>query len=70
MGDRNPLYLDDDYHRRAGFDRIVAPPTMMQMWTMRDVNAEYAPGTADNAGPKVFDKLAEYGFPGHRRREL
>ncbi len=64
MGDRNPLYLDDDYRRGAGFDRVVAPPAMMQMWTMRDVNAEYAPGTADDAGPKVFDKLAGQGFPG------
>ncbi len=64
MGDLNPLYLDDDYRSRAGFDRVVAPPAMMQMWTMRDVNAAYAPGTADNAGPRVFDALAEYGFPG------
>lgn len=64
MGDRNPLYLDEDYRSRAGFDRVVAPPAMMQMWTMRDVNSAYAPGTADNAGPRVFDTLAEYGFGG------
>jgi acyl dehydratase len=64
MGDRNPLYLDEDYRSRAGFDRVVAPPAMMQMWTMRDVNSEYAPGTADDAGPRVFDALAEHGFPG------
>jgi hypothetical protein len=62
MGDRNPLYLDDDYRGRAGFDRVVAPPAMMQMWTMRDVNAEYAPGTPGDAGPRVFDALAEHGF--------
>ena len=64
MGDRNPLYLNEGYRSRAGFDRVVAPPAMMQMWTMRDVNATYAPGTADDAGPKVFDTLAEHGFPG------
>jgi len=62
MGDRNPLYLDDDYRRRTGFDRVVAPPAMMQMWTMRDVNSDYAPGTSDDAGPRVFDGLAEHGF--------
>lgn len=62
MGDRNPLYLDEGYRSGVGFDRVVAPPAMMQMWTMRDVNSEYAPGTADDAGPKVFDALAEYGF--------
>ena len=64
MGDRNPLYLDDDYRSRAGFDRVVAPPAMMQMWTMRDVNSQYAPGTAADAGPRVFDALAGHGFTG------
>jgi len=64
MGDRNPLYLDEGYRSRAGFDRVVAPPAMMQMWTMRDVNAQYAPGTAADAGPRVFDALAAHGFPG------
>lgn len=64
MGDRNPLYLDDDYRSRAGFDRVVAPPAMMQMWTMRDVNFEYAPGTVDSSSPRVFDVLGANGFPG------
>lgn len=64
MGDRNPLYLDDDYRSRAGFDRVVAPPAMMQMWTMRDVNFEYAPGTVDSTSPRVFDVLGANGFPG------
>lgn len=64
MGDRNPLYLDDDYRSGAGFDRVVAPPAMMQMWTMRDVNFEYAPGTVDSSSPRVFDVLGANGFPG------
>jgi acyl dehydratase len=64
MGDRNPLYLDDQYRSRAGFDRVVAPPAMMQMWTMRDVNFEYAPGTVDSTSPRVFDVLGANGFPG------
>ncbi len=64
MGDRNPLYLDEEYRSRAGFGRVVAPPAMMQMWTMRDVNAQYAPGTAADAGPRVFDALAAHGFRG------
>jgi acyl dehydratase len=64
MGDRNPLYLDDDFRSRAGFDRVVAPPAMMQMWTMRDINSEYAPGTVVSSSPRVFDVLGEHGFPG------
>jgi acyl dehydratase len=63
MGDRNPLYLDDDYRGRAGFDQVVAPPGMMQMWTMRNVNFEYAPGTTEDSTYSVFDVLREHGLP-------
>ena len=65
MGDRNPLYLDDDYRSRAGFERVVAPPAMMQMWTMRDVNMTYAPGSTDAAPYPVLDTLSDNGFPGN-----
>lgn len=65
MGDRNPLYLDDEYRTRAGFSRTVAPPAMMQMWTMRDINDRYAPGSTDAPPYQVFDTLVEHGFPGN-----
>ncbi|MGB1141568.1 MAG: MaoC family dehydratase, partial [Halioglobus sp.] len=65
MGDRNPLYLDDNYRAEVGFDRVVAPPAMMQMWTMRDINDRYAPGSTDDPPYQVFDTLAEHGFPGN-----
>jgi acyl dehydratase len=65
MGDRNPLYLDDDYRGKAGFDRVVAPPAMMQMWSMRDVNMEYAPGSTAAPPYQVLDTLSENGFPGN-----
>jgi acyl dehydratase len=65
MGDRNPLYLDDDYHARNSLQRVIAPPAMMQMWTMRDINMEYAPGSTDAAPYQVFDSLTEYGYPGN-----
>jgi len=32
--DRNPIYLDDDAARAVGFDGLVAPPAMLQTWTM------------------------------------
>ena len=63
MGDRNPLYLDREYQASIGVDKPVAPPAMMQMWTMRDINMVYAPGSTDAAPYKVFDELAERGFP-------
>lgn len=65
MGDRNPLYCSDDYRQDAGHARAVAPPAMMQMWSMRDVNMEYAPGSTDAPPYQVFDTLAEHGFPGN-----
>ena len=63
MGDRNPLYLDDAFRAGTEFDRVVAPPAMMQMWTMRDVNMAYAPGSTDARPYQIFDTLAEAGFP-------
>lgn len=63
MGDRNPLYLNERYHAEAGIDGPLAPPAMMQMWTMRDVNMQYAPGSTDAAPYQVFDTLSDHGFP-------
>ncbi len=65
MGDRNPLYLDDAYRAGSEFDRVVAPPAMMQMWTMRDINDQYAPGSTDAPPYQIFDTLSENGFPGN-----
>ena len=39
MGDRNPVYVDDDAAREAGFPGIIAPPTMLQAWIMRGYRA-------------------------------
>jgi uncharacterized OB-fold protein/acyl dehydratase len=34
LGDENPVYVDEHAARQAGFDGIVAPATMLQVWTM------------------------------------
>lgn len=34
IGDRNPIYADDGAARAAGHPGIVAPPAMIQVWTM------------------------------------
>ena len=65
MGDRNPLYLDDGYRANTEFNRVVAPPAMMQMWTMRDINMEYALGSTDAPPYEIFDILSDNGFPGN-----
>jgi uncharacterized OB-fold protein/acyl dehydratase len=34
IGDRNPIYVDDAAARAAGHPGVVAPPAMIQVWTM------------------------------------
>lgn len=62
IGDNSPLYLDDAYHASHNISGAVAPPAMMQMWTMRDVNMVYAPDSTTEAPYRVFDTMAEHGF--------
>ena len=56
MGDSNPLYLSGE--------AVVAPPTMLQSWTFRDVHGNYAPGSTDKNTYEVLGKLDELGFFG------
>jgi len=55
MGDNNPAY-------NPGPGQI-APPAMMQMWTMRDVNDNYAPGSTSHAPYQVFEDMKTRGYP-------
>ncbi len=55
MGDNNPCYL-------PGEDQ-VAPPAMMQMWTMRDINDDCAPGSTNALQYQVFKELEAMGYP-------
>jgi uncharacterized OB-fold protein/acyl dehydratase len=34
IGDKNPIYVDEESARAAGHPGIVAPPAMIQVWTM------------------------------------
>ena len=44
IGDKNPIYVDEAAARAAGHPGIVAPPAMIQVWTM----AGLGPGRDDN----------------------
>lgn len=65
MGDNNPLYLGASNQHQTESNRAVAPPAMMQVWTMRDFNDDYAPGSTDAAPYQVFDTMTEKGYPGN-----
>ncbi|CAA0106838.1 Uncharacterised protein [Halioglobus japonicus] len=55
MGDQNPSY-------HVG-DKQIAPPAMMQMWTMRDINDRYAPGSTEALPYQVFEDMRALGYP-------
>jgi len=70
MGDRNPVYLDDEAAKAAGFPGIIAPPTMLQAWIMRglratqETEAARAAGTSQGDGPtdRLMKLLDDGGF--------
>jgi len=47
LDDRNPVYLDEDFAKTTRFRGIVAPPAMMQAWTMPRPKIE---GIAERGG--------------------
>jgi len=50
MGDFNPVYVDPDAARAAGFPGVIAPPTMLQAWVMRGLRASLDEDAARAAG--------------------
>ncbi|MGD0748561.1 MAG: MaoC family dehydratase N-terminal domain-containing protein [Acidimicrobiales bacterium] len=50
MGDENPVYVSDEAAREAGYDRLIAPPTMLQAWIMRGLRSTLAVEEARAAG--------------------
>ena len=62
MGDANPVYVDDDAARATGRDGVVAPPTMLQAWTMRGLAASQRPDPRPSGRSELFAVLDEAGF--------
>lgn len=61
IGDRNPIYVDDAAARAAGHPGIVAPPAMIQVWTMMGLGGVRPKD--DPLGPiiKLFDDAGYIG---------
>lgn len=62
MGDTNPIYLDDDAARATGREGIIAPPTMVQAWTMRGYAASAAGSGQSDVAARLLGTLADAGF--------
>jgi len=61
IGDRNPIYTDEAAAREAGHPGIVAPPAMIQVWTMFGLAGDRP--SDDPMGPmmKLFDDAGYIG---------
>jgi uncharacterized OB-fold protein/acyl dehydratase len=69
VGDDNPIYLDEQAGANYGHGGLVAPPAMLQAWTMRGLRrhlaalADRAEGSAaPSASDEVTARLADAGF--------
>src|SRR6202008_1772933 len=61
IGDRNPIYVDEAAARAAGHPGIVAPPAMIQVWTMFGLGGERPKD--DPLGP-IVQLLDDAGYIG------
>ena len=66
IGDRNLAYLDDEVARATGREGLIAPPAMLQAWTMRGLRPatpeEEAFAAAAGEGKSVLQVLDAAGF--------
>src|SRR5207302_5534908 len=60
VGDRNPVYTDPEAAAASVHGQIVAPPTMLQAWTMKGL----VPPSSEQAGgaDELYRLLDEAGF--------
>lgn len=64
MGVENPLYTDAACAREAGYDDVVAPPAMLQVWCMAGLdNENYPQGSTDENSFEVLKTIEGFGYP-------
>ena len=62
IGDRLPVYTDPEAGAASVHGGLVAPPTMLQAWTMQGLRPERTLGPGAPV-PQILDVLDEAGFP-------
>ena len=55
IGDRNPIYTDDAAAKAAGHPGVVAPPAMIQVWTMAGLGGKRADDDPLSRIMQLFD---------------
>lgn len=61
IGDANPIYVDDAAAIAAGHDGIVAPPAMIQVWTMMGLGRARSDDDPLARAMKLFDDAGYVG---------
>jgi uncharacterized protein len=61
VGDKNPIYIDEAAAKAAGHPGIVAPPAMIQVWTMAGLGGVRAP---DDPLTKILELFDDAGYVG------
>lgn len=62
VDDRNPVYTDPEFAEKSVHGGIVAPPTMLQAWTMPGLMSREEREARAPRGPSVLRLLDEAGF--------
>ncbi|MEV3902910.1 bifunctional MaoC family dehydratase N-terminal/OB-fold nucleic acid binding domain-containing protein [Mycobacterium sp. NPDC050551] len=61
IGDTNPIYVDEAAAQAAGHPGVVAPPAMIQVWTMAGLNGRRSD---DDPLSKMMNLFDEAGYVG------
>ncbi|CDQ47072.1 MULTISPECIES: bifunctional MaoC family dehydratase N-terminal/OB-fold nucleic acid binding domain-containing protein [Mycolicibacterium] len=61
IGDKNPIYVDAEAARAAGHPGIVAPPAMIQVWTMMGLGRSRSDDDPLARAMKLFDDAGYVG---------
>jgi len=64
LDDRNPIYTDPEAAKAAGFDGVVAPPSMMQSWILRGVEMARPETMKPNKQTELHALLTGNGYTG------
>jgi uncharacterized OB-fold protein/acyl dehydratase len=59
VGDENPVYLDPDAAKTSVHGEIIAPPVMLQAWTMQGLKRKRTAGSAQD---ELMELLDSAGF--------
>jgi len=63
MGDANPIYTDAEGAKESAHGGIVAPPTMLQAWSMRGIAMAKPMDASDDKQLAIHSLLTANGYP-------